>query len=177
MTITLNLMHGEWYTSQTSGMKMALFLYDKDITSTNKQKLHSEILSASKSTIFHVRKAVAHSLLILLDKFPLEDVYDMVRLLVKDNTDKVQIECILNILKYCSNSNGNDEVKLRLLRLTIGLDMDMDINVNDDEGEDMVERTVKSELILLYGNEIMPIRRAVATHAYNICKILDKDNL
>lgn len=71
---------------------MALFLYDKEISEKNRSKLHDEILTASKDSFYHVRKAVASYLKTLIEKMPQSDVIEIVDKLVHDISDVVKFE-------------------------------------------------------------------------------------
>lgn len=45
MKITQNLLHGEWFTSKNSGLKLAIFLYSQDITDSNRDQIETEIVN------------------------------------------------------------------------------------------------------------------------------------
>ena len=122
MKIAINLLHGEWFTSKNSGLKLAIFLYSLDITDSSKDQIENEIVNWSKDTIFHVRKAVGTSLYQLADlipNFPKSKVVSITQDLSKDISDVVRTECIEGLIHLCEVIKSKDLIENTLFVIII----------------------------------------------------------
>jgi HEAT repeat protein len=122
MSMTLNLLNGEWFTSKMSGLTIAIFLISKDIRADNKQKLIDEIVKCSRDTIFHVRKSVAASLASLVDLIPIipeQTIIKMAKDLVTDVSDVVRSDCVEGMIKFCTKVESMETLIDKLLPLVL----------------------------------------------------------
>ena len=122
MKIALNLLHGEWFTSKTSGLKIAIFLYPLEILDSNKSLIEDEIINWAKDTIFHVRKAVGSILSQLVDlapEFPEEKIIKIAQDLSKDISDTVRSEVIDGLIHYWEVSKSFEFIEDSILPIII----------------------------------------------------------
>lgn len=68
--LTMGLLKGEWFTSKTSGLELAIYMISQEIRSSNKQSLINQIMVASEDLMHQVRTAIAKHLSYLVDLMP-----------------------------------------------------------------------------------------------------------